>query len=392
MSADFPMEFHANRYDGEEQIVRTLKAKMKYTEEVTGDTFVKKVEARLFTQKVMPWTEVRRRAATNPAWQWHRPDALDKLKADCLHRQIWREDGSYVEKGPFPLPAAGVKVQELSRDEDTGRVRLRVTPSNADTVYVKLGADATPASQRLTGRDYKTEALVVSFLAVDSTGVHPQGAPVTWHNRITLKGRIYGGGGGGDARMIELRAAPRAPIRYTTDGSDPSVAGGTYDDPFGLAPGTRLVLAVAESRGIRSEPYRLDVPQGPGPGPDPASDRPIDREQPCTWRPVSHPGGIFSFTSTHGAYGFLERLARHQGQAAARRIAVLDGQWADLQIADDLLLGAEQLRATVEHLRSLVSEGEVTIEASALWFPTGQQLLDYVHDIAVELQRHEVEP
>jgi hypothetical protein len=88
----------------------------------------------------------------------------------------------------------------------------------------------------------------------------------------------------------------------------------------------------------------------------------------------------------------MERLKKHGGKASAQRIAVLDGRWADLQLADDLLLDSEQIRATVEHLRSLVSEGEVTIEAAALWFPTGQQLLDYVHEIAVELPRHEVEP
>ncbi|WP_373508599.1 hypothetical protein [Thiocapsa sp.] len=36
MSADFPMEFTANRYDGEDQIIRTLRGKLKYTEEVTA--------------------------------------------------------------------------------------------------------------------------------------------------------------------------------------------------------------------------------------------------------------------------------------------------------------------------------------------------------------------
>lgn len=41
MAADFPMEFTANKYDGEDQIIRTLKGKMKYTEEVSGDIFVK---------------------------------------------------------------------------------------------------------------------------------------------------------------------------------------------------------------------------------------------------------------------------------------------------------------------------------------------------------------
>ena len=46
---------------------------MKYTEEVSGETFRKKVEARLFTQKVMLWSEIKRRAAANPAWQWRHP-------------------------------------------------------------------------------------------------------------------------------------------------------------------------------------------------------------------------------------------------------------------------------------------------------------------------------
>ncbi len=68
MPADFTMELKANRFDGEEQVIKALTGKMKYTEAVTGDTFRKKIEARLFTQKTMPWAEIKRRAATNPAW------------------------------------------------------------------------------------------------------------------------------------------------------------------------------------------------------------------------------------------------------------------------------------------------------------------------------------
>lgn len=361
---------------------------MKYTDDASGETFVKKFEARLFTQKVMPWAEIKRRAATNPAWQWHRPDALDRLKADCLHREVWRENGGYVEKGPFPQPATAVKLQELSRDEDTGLARLRVTPVNADTIYVEIGVPATTASHKLSGRDYATDELVVSFLAVDATGVHATGEPLTWNNRITLQAWVYGSA---DDRMVELRAAQRAPIRYSTDGSDPKAAGGSYDDPFTVPAGSRLVLAVAEDKGIVSDTHQ--IPIGAEPGPDTDEPRtPIDRERPATWRPLSHPERVFRFTTTHNTYGFLARLGKHAGRAAAQRIAVLDGQWVDLQLADDLLLTADQLRATVEHLRSLVSEGEVNIEAAALWFPTGRQLLDYVHEIAVELPRNEVEP
>ena len=234
--------------------------------------------------------------------------------------------------------------------------------------------------------EYETAELVVSFLAVDSTGKHETGEPYTWNNRITIKSRVYGSSP--DLR-VELRTAPSAPTRYTTDGSDPKVAGGAYDDPFAVPVASRFVLAVAEDKGIVSETHRVSVDWERGPTPVP--EEPIDPDRPATWRPLSHPEKIFHFSTAHSAYGFIERLKKHGGKAAAQRIAVLDGQWVELTLADEMLLGTDQLHATVEHLRSLVSEGEVSIEASALWFPTGQQLLDYVHDIAVELPRGEVE-
>jgi Fn3 associated len=59
--------------------------------------------------------------------------------------------------------------------------------------------------------------------------------------------------------MVELRAAPAAPLRYTTDGSDPKLCGATYDGPFVVPPGTLVVLAVAEKHGIVSECHRLNI-------------------------------------------------------------------------------------------------------------------------------------
>jgi hypothetical protein len=379
MSADIQMLFTENRYSGEDQIIKTLRDKMKYTEEVTGDTFIKKVEQRLFTQKAMPWTEIKRRAAMNPAWQWHRPDALDKLKADCLHRDVWREDGGFVEKGPFAKPSTLAKWQELSRDDETGVAKLRITPINGDTIYVEIGAPATPASQKLSGRDYETSALTVSFLAVDSTGQHETGEPVAWHNRISLQSRVYQDG---SDKRVELRAAPPAPIRYTTDGSDPKLTGGQYDDPFTVPYGSRLVLAVAESHGIVSDVHRREIQKH-----HELEVKPIALGQAASWRP----GQRLSFTTTQTAYAFIERLKKCQAQAAVQRIAVLDGRWVELSLADGMSLPPGQIEQTVEQLRILVGEGVVTIEASHIDFPTGQQLLDYFQDSKIELNRDEVE-
>jgi hypothetical protein len=380
MTADFLMEFTDNRYKGEEQVIKALKAKQKYSDDVSGDTFRLKAEQRLFTQKQMLWSEIKRRAAINPAWQWHRADALDRLKEDCVHKDIWREAGGYVEKGPFPLPDTHVKVQVLARDDNTGRCKLRVNPINADVVYVEVGGVATSASQLLPGRDYETDALEVSFLAVDSSGKHNTGKAVAWRNTITLKSRLYQAG---DDKMLELHAAPAAAIRYSTEGSDPKMFGATYEAPFVVPSGTRLVLAVGEKNGIQSDVLRIDVDWSRRP-----EEKPIDKDAPATWRPVD---GV-AFKDTRTAYGFMARLVKFGGETSGLHIQVLGQRWVDLSFEDSIRLGGARMEQEVEQLRGLLEEGQVTIEARALHFPTGAQLLDYVEDIKAQLPRNEVEP
>lgn len=256
-SADFLMKFEGNKYNGEDQIIQTLKDKMKFTEAVTGDTFRKKIEARLFTQPQMLWTEVKKRAAMNPQWQWHRRDALDELKSDLVHREVWREDeGGYVDRSPPPPKTTSVQFREVSRDDDTGEVTLKVTPVHGDTVYAEVGGEATTASHQIANGEYKTSEMEVSLLAVDSTGTHPTGPTATWKNRITLKHRIYSGNNGD--RMLELQAAPnkhgKTEIRYTTDGSSM-----TQRIPALATPTTSWQPTPRRSVCLRAKPLRTSM-------------------------------------------------------------------------------------------------------------------------------------
>ena len=298
MKVDFLMEFKDNHYDGEEQVRATLAGKQKYTEDIASDTFRRKVEAKLFTQTSMLWSEIKRKAATDPTWQWHREGALEHLKQTSVHQDVWREEGNYVNKGPFPKASTSVRWRELSRDEDTGVVKLRLTPVNADRLYAEIGAPATPASSTVEGGIYEGDELLVSFLAVDSKKEHETGPPVEWRNRITLKSREYADG---NERMIEIRSAPPAPIRYSTDGSDPNVNGGTYEGPFALPEGTRFVLAVAQKNGITSEQLKREIADKPQP-------KPINPSEPVVWKPG--PSGC-AFETTQSAYGFITRLKKH---------------------------------------------------------------------------------
>lgn len=383
-AADFLMQFQSNKYRGEDQIVQVLKDKQKYTEDISSDVFRKKVEQRIFTTNTMLWTEVKRRAAMNPQWQWHRRDALDALKDDLVHKEIWREDGSgYVDRSP-PLPkTTTVQVQERMRDDDTGRVELKVVPVHGDTVYAEIGAEATKASKLVEAGLYATEEMEVSFVAVDSAGLHPSGPAVWWKNRVTLKYRLFAGADG--ERKLELRAAPnkhgKTTIRYTTDGSDPKLSGGTYDGPFALKRGTTLVLVLGECERVQSEVLRIPIDWAKSGG-----EEKIDPEKPAIWN-RKHENPL-----TMESYAFMDRMARHQASASGLRVSVTGDRWAELNLHELVELTADQLKSAVEAIRALPLSGggQVEVSATAIHFSKGQQLLDWLNETKDEARAGEV--
>jgi len=378
MHADFQMQFTDNHYNGEKQIRETLKAKQKFTEDVASETFRKKCEQRLFTQKAMPWSEVIKRAATNPQWQWHRMDALDALKNDLVRKEQWREQGNYVEKPPFPKPHTDVRIQEVQRDDRTGTAILKLTPVHGDTLYYEVGGNATPASATVTDpRHFETQDLTVSFLCVDSKGEYNTGEPVTWQNRITIQSRTYQSG---NDRMVELRATPAAPIRYTTDGSNPNLSGAVYEGPFVLPKHASIVLAGAETAGLVAEQHRLDVDAE---GSDTVK---IDPERPAIWK-HKHKS-----ETTQDTYTLLGQLKRFQASILGSQVSMVAGpHWLEFTSDDQLALDVTTLESTVENLREILPDGQIILEAFALRFPSGRQLLAWVEDARTELQPEEVE-
>ena len=384
-TAEFLMQWADNAYDGEKQVRNLLGAKQKFTAEISDDTFRKKCEARLFTQQQMPWSEVKARAARTTNWQWHRPDALDRLKDDLVAKDQWREDGGYVDKGPFPQPRTDVRWAELSRDDDTGAVTLRLSAVHGDAIHYEVGGAATTASARVEDpQRFVTRELAVHFLCVDSTGTHETGDETLWRNRITVKSRQYDGADG--RRMAELRAAPPVPIRYTTDGSNPRVSGGVYDGPFAVPAGTRLVLAVAEGTGrgagVTSEEHRLTITTDGGNG----SGWQVDVARPATWARQQR------VATTKETFELLARMRKHAASATGVRALVQGApHWLDLSFDDGLALGADQLEAALTALRALVpGDVQFEFEAQRLAFPSGQELLDWAEEARVQLAPTEV--
>ena len=381
--ADFLMKYDENKYNGEDQILQVLKEKQKYTDDVSGEIFKKKVEQRLFTTPVMLWSEVKKRAAINPQWQWHRKDALDALKDDLVHKEVWREDESgYVDRSPPPPKTATVQIQERSRDEDTGTVELKVTPINGDIVYAEIGGEATTASMKVENGLFTTDEIEVSFLAVDPTGVHPTGPVVTWKNKVTLKNRLYAGNKG--EKLLELKAAPnkdgKTAIRYTTDGSDPKLGGGKYETPVVLKKGTHLALAYAERDGVQSVVLQIPINWSKG-----ECDKPIDPQKPAIWRHK------YEFYFTPESYEFIDRLKRHEAKASGVKVTIAGDRWAELTLHEGIELGGTQLSEAVEAVRKIPESGQVGVEAGTIHFSTGQRLLDWLNETKTDMKPGEVD-
>ena len=159
-------------------------------------------------------------------------------------------------------------------------------------------------------------------------------------------------------------------------------ATGCYEGPFDVPRGVRLVLAVAEKDGIESELHQREIAEKPEP-------RPIDPTRPVVWSPERG----FTFQTTRTAYGFIGRLKKHDVSASGLRLsAQADRTWVELSLSDDIELGAAAMEEAVEHLRRLVSGGEVEIRASRTHYATGQCFLDHMAEIKATYRRDEVEP
>lgn len=379
---DLDLRYNANKFDGEEQIVRALAEVHKYRHDANADSpnFRTTLENKLWPEKKeAAWSDIKRRAATDPSWLWHHPRALDDLRDELVRRGIWRDLGDgFLQRGPFPKPQTSVTFQTLARDPATGEVTLRVRPLHGDTVYCSDSGPATTSSQPLTEFDFKTRALRLSFLAVDSRGEHEMGDPVTWENTIELRYQFYQQGN----RMVcELKATPTGAIRYSVDGSSPDTAGRNYDEPFPIPSGARVILARAAAAGVTSNQLRIDVPASP------EDDRPVvDPQKAATFK------RRLTRDSTGETYQFLELAARHKARLGGVRLDVArDGHFVSLATDDRTYQEAGSVRELARRLMEVVEGGNLTLEAERLHFARGQEMLDLVADLRTALKPGEVE-
>ena len=376
---DMDFQYTEHKFDGEEQIRKALEKAYKYTTkiEVEGN-FRNSIERKLWlaNNQVTPWSQIKSNAAQDPSWVWHPKDALEQLRAILVQRDLWREAEGYVDKGPFPQPKTEVRVQIVSRDEETGRVKLKVTPLHGDRVYMERGSALPTEASRLVEDGFiEVDDLNVTFLAVDSTKVHEPGEAYRWSNTVIIRHKFYSDNG--QLRCV-LKPAPLVKVNYTTDGSNPVTHGGVYSDPFVVPKGSRFILAApADGKGATET---FTVPAEP--------ERPsVNLDKPCLWSRSFHLG------STMETFQFLAQCRKQETWLmGARTFIGSDRKWIEVNLDDATPYTAEQVEKAIETLRDQLElqEGNISLDVTKLNFDTGQKLMDFIADRKLTLQHGEV--
>ena len=372
------LAFAGNRI-GESTIRNTLETAQKFTTKVEDDSFRSRAEARLFgsaEQKSVLWSDFKRAAAVNTGWPLHRLSALDDLKAECLRRGLWREEGNYVRRGPFPPPAPEVLIRELSvSDDDDGVTYLKIEPLHATNLVYETGKNKpTQASSPVPNpARFEAKGLCYQFMALDPDALTRFSEVKEWKPKLRLKYQIHNRG---DHFEVELLALPKAAgitVRYTTDGTSPANAGSaTYDGKFRVPKQCRVVCAIAEASEYElfSEQISIQIPRAGDTGPA------IDVTKPARWyqqTKLDDPGAVWDF---------IERLGKVSAACAF-----------DIDMTADSADGIQQLHymgslesgytnTALKHyadkLQELVGAGSLRMLVGSIGFPTGQLLLDWL--------------
>lgn len=369
----------AGNQNGEATIRKTLEGAQKFTTKIDDDSFRSRAEARLFgsaESKVVLWSDFKRAAAVNTNWPLHKISALDDLRADCVRRGLWREEGNHIRRGPFPPPVPEVAIRELSTQEDgDGATFLKIEPLHASSVVYETGdSDPTTASSPVPmPARFEATGMRYRFLAFDPDNLTRVSAVKEWTAKVRLKHQLHNRG---DHYEVELLALPKTngtTIRFTTDGSSPTTVGfATYDGPIRVPGNCRIVraMAVADAFDLNSEIVPIAIPQAG------QEERTLDPSIPARWNHQT------KLDDSGAVWDLILRLGKAAGVSAydvSLTAESSDGQ-QNVEYSGALENGydAVALKSVAEKLQEIVGGGTLRMTVGSLGFPTGQALLDWL--------------
>ena len=371
-------------YNGEKQVIKTLTAdpiKLYLNVGENYDALRSRAESLLFgNQENMSRMELLDRMRQHTRMPWLPSKGLDLLIQEACRRGQWEDLGNgFITRKPKPK-ATEISVFPETSPDDSGTVRLRVSSSNAGaspTVYYledEVNDESLVETKGVILSDevMTTNALKMTFLAVDPSGKNPTGKPHVWTNKLVLRNTFDE-----HTRQVELLVAPKGTIRYTLDGSEPR-HGTEYTGPFILGDDITQIDVFAECEGLETKrPFSF-----PARG---KKEIPIKKEKPAQLHTNASPKRLDNAVKTYNAL-----------KTAQEKNVEFDG--VNLSVGSKIHLSMKELRIqpqfiekTLSSLQALLPvDAPVVMSFKTAYFPTGFDLEQFAQDFGIELQIGEV--
>lgn len=371
--AEINFQFDGMQFNAEKQIIALLKEERKFTEDVSGSTFREMVEDKLFgpQQKEIRWSDLKDNAARSCRWTWHHPRALDDLKTRAISEGQWRDNGGYIQRGPFPQEATSVDIKLIEFDKESKTTFIKIIPKYGDKVYLDTNEHVSTASKLVENLDYyPLKDYRIFVLCVDSKQEHEVGAAISFTNPINISHRFYDEG---NDQKLELQANCGATIKYTTDGSDPKDNGAIYDEPITIPEGANFLRTGGEVDGEFTETETLQIPAKTGQG------LTIDDNKPLTYKYQ------LQTSDNNETYTLLEDLKSAHASVSLYSVNLNIGgpdSFITISFSEDLRFDADNLKLIIDQNRQATTDDvkdiEVTLKLRKIYFSEGLSFKHFI--------------
>jgi Protein of unknown function (DUF499)/Chitobiase/beta-hexosaminidase C-terminal domain len=375
----------AKPFNGEEQIEKTLISnppKLFPDVEQDFDAIRDKAQDLLWpeNQDDARWSDVVDRYTEQAGMQWLPPKGLDTLKTIACNRGLWEDLGNgYITKKPKKKMTSVQFIPESQPDDD-GRLRLRINPQNAGPaprIYYAEDGVVTESSPQLQDQILTTNALRVTFLVCDPSGLYETGIPVTWTNTLSLRNELTERDG---QRLVELLVSPQGSIRYTLDGSEPR-EGTPYSGAISIGDGDVLIRAFAEADSLEAKKdFRFPA----------KGDRGVQVDPVKPSRLVSQSGR--KLDSRSKTFEGLKQAAEKSITFEGMTLTVGQGSQMMSINVGEIAVDAAFIEALLSKvLEKFTPETPVTMTFRKGHFTSGHDLSDFASKLGIELKVGDVE-
>lgn len=374
------MDFVMNAYEVSEQIKKTLINEQKFVQSPKAQDYTRQMEAKLFNyQKKLPYKEVLRNAACNSAWIFCEPKALERMIDENINNDIWSKEGEWIVTQPQPkIPS--VTIIRNSRDPVTGVCNLKLSLSNADTLFYDHSENVSINSSKVTNLlSFEMNCMNLYFLPFDSKN-NVKGEIKHYKNTLDLKGEINPHG---VQFEIEFKTIPdSAKIYFTSDGSNPE-SGELYTGKIYRDTNIKVIHAIAIKEEVRSEVLKLSAPIiGDSGKPEPPEDAKVFIE----FDPS------YSIDATNRVFDFIKLMKSYSAETNIFNIEIVqDDKYILLDFDFNSKYKSEFIENTINFIREQSNIfGKVAMVVNKIYFERYSDLKKCLKELEIPYELHQI--